>query len=446
MPRLRDIGIIAFPMVVSQASETVNYFVDRLFLSHLGKLYIAGALTGGITAIWASSFFVGIFMFVNALVAQHHGAGKHSGCARAAAQAVRLAFMSWPLLLLTIPLVRFLLGTLGHRADQIAIEMSYFSILMYGALFNLLRYALTGFFTGLGRTRIVMLANIAGMLVNIPANWILIFGRLGVPALGMRGAAIGSLCGSAVIMLILMAVYFSKPYRREFNTAGELGFDKSLMKKLLEYGTPAGLEFFLNISAFNLFIQLMHSYSADTAAAVTIALNYDMLAFVPMMGVGFAATTLTGRCMGAGNLKAAERAIRLNLYTAWSYAAIFVLLFSFGAGPLVNVFAERLEGGGAAVAAMAKTMLRLAAVYVLADATQVIFAGALRGAGDTKFVMRMSVILHWAFVGIIFYTVKIAALPALTSWYVFIGFALLLGVAMFLRYRFGKWRELSLVD
>ena len=432
-------------MVLSQASETVNLFVDRIFLSQLGKLYISGAMSGGLTTFNIMSLFIGIIGYVNAVVAQNDGAGNKQNCARATAQSIRLAFISWPLLILMIPLVKMFFESLGHLPELVELEMTYLRILIYGSILGLVRHALAGFFIGLGRTRVVMLANIAGMLVNIPANWILIFGKFGLPAMGIAGAAIGTLLGGFTITIILLVVYFSRKYRKEFGTARELGFNKRLAKILLKFGTPAGIETFLNVAAFNFFVQLMYSYGPDTAAAVTIAFNYDMVAFIPMMGLGFAATTLTGRYVGARNIPGAERATRLIMMVTWSFASLLVLLFVFGARPLVNVFASGLEGGGIDVAPMARTMLRLAAIYTLADATQLILAGALRGAGDTKFVMRLSVILHWIFAGGAWYAIKVAVITPVSMWIIFIGFVITLGIAMYLRYRFGKWRGMSLV-
>lgn len=444
-PRLKDVTSIAFPMVLSQASETINLFVDRLFLSRLGKLYIAGAMSGGLTTFNVMSLFIGIIGYVNAVVAQNDGAGNKRSCARATAQSIRLAFVGWPMLILTIPLVRIFFESLGHIPAQVDLEMTYLRILVFGSIFGLLRHALAGFFIGLGRTRIVMLANVAGMLVNIPANWILIFGKFGFPPMGIAGAAIGTLLGSFTIMTILMAVYFSPAYRNDFGTAEELGFDKKFLKVLVKFGTPAGIETFLNVAAFNFFVQLMHSYSPDTAAAVTIAFNYDMVAFIPMLGLGFAATALTGRYVGAGNIPGAEHAVKLTMMVTWVFASLLVALFVFGAGPLVDIFASGLEGGGVDVAPMARTMLKLAAIYILADGTQLIFTGALRGAGDTHFVMRLSVLMHWIFAGISWYAIKVAKIPPTSMWGIFICFVMSLGVAMFLRYRFGKWRTMSLV-
>jgi len=444
-PRLGDVLTIAVPMVLSQTSETINLFVDRLFLSRLGKLYISGAMSGGLTTFNIISFFVGIIGYVNAVVAQNDGAGKQRSCARATAQSLRLAFISWPLLLLTIPLARFFFAALGHLPEQIHLEFTYFRILIYGSIFALVRHAFAGFFIGLGRTRIVMIANLMGMIINIPANWLLIFGKWGLPALGITGAALGTLLGSLTTMLVLLMAYLSKEYRLKFGTTAEIRFDRKLAGILLKYGIPAGVETFLNVAAFNLFVQLMHSYGPDTAAAVTIAFNYDMLAFIPMMGLGFAVTTLSGRYVGAGDIRGAERATVLTLCTALSFASILVCAFVFATRPLVGLFTSGMEGGSESVAPLAIQMLRLAAIYTLADATQLIFAGALRGAGDTKFVMWLSSVIHWVFAGLAWYSVKFAQVAPVLMWQFFIGFVLILGVAMYCRYRFGKWRSMSLV-
>ena len=163
---------------------------------------------------------------------------------------------------------------------------------MFGSIFILLRNTLVGFFLGIGKTRIVMFSNITGMVVNILLNYIFIFGKLGFPALGIQGAALGTIGGSTTITLILAIAYLSRRYNNFFNTRKLNIFDKKLMKKLLRFGLPAGIELFLNVFAFTVFVQLMHSYSEDIAAAVTITFNWDIVAFIPMMGLSFATTAL----------------------------------------------------------------------------------------------------------------------------------------------------------
>lgn len=444
-PRLRDIGNIALPMVVSQASETIMMFVDRLFVSRLTPLHIAGAMSGGVTSYTVMSLFLGILGYVNAVVAQNDGAGNKPMCARATAQSFRLAFLAWPIILLTIPLIKMYFQAMGHTPELIGLEHGYFRIVIFGSIFALIKMALSGFFIGLGRTRVVMIANVIGMFINIPANWILVFGKLGFPAMGMAGAAIGTILGSACIMFILLGVYLSPRYRNEYGTHRETRFDGRLMKLLLEYGSPAGLETFLNVAVFNFFLQLMNSYGSDTATAVTIAFNYDMMVFVPMLGLGLAATTLSGRYVGAQNIPGVERSMRLTLFSAWSYAALMTILLVAAAKPLVSLFLPETDPGSAASRPLAETMLRMAAIYVLADATQVVFSGILRGAGDTKYVMIISVGLHWLFAPVAWYAVKVAGIAPIPMWGIFIGFVFSLGIAMFLRYRFGGWRKRNLV-
>ena len=300
-PNLKSLLYIALPMVVSQASETVMLFVDRLFLSWLGKSYISAAMSGGLSAFVFMSLFVGTVGYVNALSAQYYGAKEEGNCVRTVTQGFQLSIFFFPFALALIPLVGKFFAVSGHTPEQIELEFTYFRILMFGGILALFRTVLASFFLGIGRTKIVMYSNLAGMILNIPINYVLIFGKLGFPALGITGAAIGTLAGSLLICTILFISFLKHKLYRIHKSPTLWKFDREIMGKLLRYGVPAGVELFLNVFAFNLFVQMMHSYSEDVAAAVTITFNYDMLAFIPMLGLGFATTSLVGQQMGADN-------------------------------------------------------------------------------------------------------------------------------------------------
>lgn len=448
-PTLKGLSRIALPMIVSHASETVMMFVDRLFLSWIGTVHIAAAMSGGLSAFVFSSLFAGTVGYTNAVVAQYFGAGRHDRCVETAAQGVILSVLFAPLLFLLIPLVRMTFVWAGHSALQIELEFSYFRILMFGAAITLLRQTFVGFFLGIGRTGIVMLANVLGMIVNIPLNYILIFGAFGFPALGMEGAALGTIGGSVTILAILLVAYFRHPFVRALSSLDAWRFRPDLIRRLIRFGMPAGIEIFLNVFAFNTFIQLFHSMGEEVAAAVTITFNYDMVAFIPMLGLGVAVTAMVGQQMGAGRPEDAARAASLALRVGYSYAAAMMLLFVFGAPALVRVFtagSPTLAGDGGSLSALAETMIRLAAIYTLADITQLIFAGALRGAGDTKAVMYLSVAIHWLMGISAVLLIRVLRLEPLVVWMVFIGFVLLLGIVMFLRFKTDKWREMSILD
>jgi multidrug resistance protein, MATE family len=445
---LKRLLAIAFPMILSQTSDTIMLFVDRLFVSRLGEAFLAASMSGGLSQFMVGSFFIGTVGYVTALVAQYFGSGRFEKCAEAAFQAFLLAVLCYPLLLALSPLMRFFFGSLGQSALQVELAYTYYQTLMFGIIFLVLRHALAGFFIGIGRTTVVMIANAAGMLVNIPLNYILVFGKLGIPALGLRGAAIGTVLGNMFIFIILALFYFRGKNRKTFSTHMAKQFRPKIMATLLKFGIPAGLNMFLSVAAFNLFVQTMHSYGTQVAAAVTIAFNWDVVAFLPMLGMGHAVTALTGQNIGAGDPEEAKRSTYIGLKTAWTYSISITILFILAARPLVAVFipASASAGTGGEVGTLAVTMLRLASFYVLADSAQLIFTGALRGAGDTRWVMIVSVAIHWIFAAIAIVLIKVLKVDPVIAWLGFIGFVISLGLTMFLRFRSGRWEQIQMID
>jgi MATE family multidrug resistance protein len=443
---LRRLLGIALPMVVSQASDSFMMFADRMFLSRVGELELAASMAGGLTMFMLSSLFVGTVGYVTAVVAQYYGAKRYSQCGEATFQAILIALVCYPILLALSPLVRYFFVLAGHAPRQIELGYLYFQTLIFGSVFLILRNALAGFFLGIGRTTVVMLSNFAGILINIPANYVLIFGKLGFPALGLQGAAIGTILGNATIFLILLLFYLRGVNRTQFNTNRSLRFRPRIMGRLLRFGIPAGFEMFLSVTAFNLFVQFMHSYGTDVAAAVTITFNWDIVAFIPMLGMSHATTALVGQNIGAGDREEARRSTYVALRVAWVYSGLMVLLFVFATRYLVGAFASGFGAGAENIASLAVVLLRLAALYTLADSAQLVFTGALRGAGDTRWVMRVSIGLHWLFSGIAIFLIRYIQADPVTVWLVFIAFVIGLGIVMFLRFRGGKWQRIELIQ
>ena len=302
-PKLGHILRVALPVVVSRASYTVMLVINRLFLSRVGKHELAASMSGGMTSFVMSSFFEGVVGYVTALAAQYYGAGERKMCTRATTQALYLAVASYPILLCCVPLIKVIYAWTGQDPELAIPATVYAQILLVGSILLLIRIALGSFFVGIGKTRIVMIANIASAFVSIPLNYIFIFGELGLPAMGIRGAAYGTICGSLTSFIVLLATYLREISREPFKVEDPWRFRVDIVKRLLRFGIPAGVEPFLNWFAFNIFLQFMHSYGPDTAAAATIAFNWDVIAFVPMAGLGVAATSLVGQFIGATGLR-----------------------------------------------------------------------------------------------------------------------------------------------
>ncbi len=443
---LREMITLALPMVISQGCETGLIFTDRVFLSRLGPVTMTAAMAGGLTAFMMMTFFIGLTGYVTALAAQYLGAGRKDGCALVLSQAVLLALLAAPLILAARPLAHSYFQFMNLPAQQVAQQQIYFDILLYGSILVLLRNSLSNFFSGIGRTRVVMFSAMTAMVVNVVANYVLIFGKLGLPALGLRGAAYGTLLGSFCGLLVLLATYLGRENRCEYQVFAALRFDRVVMSKLLRYGSPAGVELFLNLLAFTSMIMIFHGHGLMTATAVTIVFNWDLVSFVPLLGIQIGVVSLVGRYLGAGRADIAERATRSGLKMACTYSLVILVLFVSLPEKLTAVFEPSQANALFTQAApLATSMLRLAAFYVLADAVIVVFAGALRGAGDTFWAMCASVTLHWLLVPVLALFLNVLNLPPLAAWLAIVVFILIFSGIFYLRYRSGKWKTLAMV-
>jgi multidrug resistance protein, MATE family len=437
---------IAFPMIISQAADTCMMFCDRYFLAQLGSEYLAGGMLGGASSFLVMSLWFGVIGYVNALVAQHHGAKKYEKRSVAVTQGFILTLIAFPLILLCIAPMKALFTLSQPDPRQLEPQNIYFTILVYGAPLTLLRVAIASFFSGIGKTRTVMIASLLGMFVNIPCSYALVFGKWGMPALGTTGAAYGTLIGSATILAILALHYIIYHRMEKISLLRSLRFDKPLFVKLIRYGFPSGLELFLVIAAWNLVMLQFHSYSLDVAAAMSITFSWELIAFLPMFGLNVATTSLVGQNMGAKDVYEAERSGYSGLKVALCYSLAMTVTFLSFSHYLVSIFLNDATENTETVLYLGKIFLQLAALYLSSDACALVFSGALRGAGDTFSVMCTTVGFYWVFLVIELYLITVAHVSPITSWAVFITLPIGLFFAIYRRFKKGHWKKLSLVS
>lgn len=437
---------IAIPMIISTACDGVMTFTDRFFLAKLGPEQMNAAMGGGVMLQTLMFFFVGLVGYSTALSAQYYGSGKREYAPVTAFQSMLVVAASFPVILALVPFAKYLFSVMGVPASQIGYQCDYIDVLAFGVLPGMMRHALGCYFSGIGRTKIVMFATLAAMAVNVLLDYILIFGNFGAPALGIKGAAIATICGSVSAVVILTYAYFSREHRCEFSVMKSFRFDPTVMKQLLYFGYPAGVEFFLNFCAFSFMILIFHSQGDDVATASTIMFNWDLVAFIPLLGIEIAVTSLVGRYMGAGEPGIAHRSAMSGIRTGIWYSCLMLVAFVFFPEFLVNVF--RPEGDSAvfnSAVPLAVTMIRIASVYLLAESMMVAFIGALRGAGDTHWTMLASVTFHWCSVPVLYVMFNWFDMSAVHVWSALVTGFMCFCVVLFFRYRGGKWREIKVV-
>jgi multidrug resistance protein, MATE family len=427
-------------MVVSQGAFAVMVFTDRLFMSYIDAAHIAAALGGGVAAFFCFSLFMGLITYGNAMVAQYFGAGQFAKCSLVATQGVLIALCSAPLLLLMAFFGGKAFALIGHDSAQVPLEQIYFSILMAGSVFTLLKACLACYFSGIGRTRVVMVADLLACSLNVPLSWALIFGKFGCPQMGIAGAALGTVAATVFAIGVFLLFYLAKDRQRQFHVAQSLRLDRAIMRRYLRLGMPSGLESFMNISSFNLFLLLFQSYGVVQGAAMAIVFNWDMLSFIPMIGLNIGVMSLIGRFVGAGNMERANQVISSGFIAALGYSGLLAILFLVFRESLVGVF-ETQDGHFVAIKELASHMMIGLTTYMLADATILIAGGALRGAGDTRWIMITSICVHWLMLLAQYCVIVVFGFGPRVSWWVFVSMLIVLALLYLGRLFGGAWRQ-----
>jgi MATE family multidrug resistance protein len=436
----RELLDLAMPMVVSQGSFAVMVFCDRLFLSLVGPEYISAAMGGGVASFFSISLFIGVMSYANALVAQYYGAGQLHKCPRVVTQGIFMAAMCLPLLAAITYYVYQLFGVMGHAPEQLQLERVYYRILMLGCFFNLSKACIASYFSGIGRTRVVMVADVLGMLLNIPLSYGLIFGKFGLPQLGIAGAAWGTVIATAFALLMFALFYFSRDHRTRFKVLQSFHLDTGILRRYARLGFPAGFELFMNVATFNLFILMFQSYGVAHGAAAAIVFNWDMTSFVPMIGLNIAVISLIGRYVGANDMGRADAVIAAGYKMALAYSSLLAVVFVIFRIELIDVF----SGSGAdfeEIRDIGSFMMVGLACYVMADASILISGGALRGAGDTRWLMVTSITVHWLMLIAQYLIIMVYDLGPRISWLALVAMIIVLAALYLGRLYGGVWRE-----
>ena len=431
---------LALPMVVSQGAFAVMIFTDRYFMSQIDPVHMAAALGGGVASFFSFCFFIGLLAYANALAAQYLGAGEPEKCPKVVTQGMIITAMSAPFLTLITFLVAGVFEFMGHEPEQVELERTYFLILMAGVLVTLAKTCISSYFAGIGRSHVVMICDVFGLAINVPLSYVMVFGKLGFPALGIVGAGISTVVATVLAFLLFVAFYFRKEHRDTFGVLHSFSLDLKILRRFWRLGFPSGLELFLNVAAFNLFLLMFQSYGVAEGASAAIVFNWDVLSFIPMIGLHVAVISLIGRFVGARDMARANEVIAAAFTLALSYSAVLVIVYSSLRFPLVEVFAPP-SGDFTAIRELAAFMMIGLCCYVMADAVILVSGGILRGAGDTRWLMIASVSLHWAMLVAQFFIIRVLGYGPKVSWMAFVALVLSIALTYAWRLRSGRWRD-----
>jgi MATE family multidrug resistance protein len=446
----REVWRIAAPIVVSTASFTLMRFADRIFLSHYDPVSLGASFSAGMLAFTLAMFFQSWAAYAGTFVAQYHGAGRPEECARATAQGIWVALLTWPLGLALIPAGGALFRLAGHEADLLAHELTYFRILLSACGFHSLQGALAGFFSGRGDTRTPMVVNLAANAVNVLLDWAMVFGKCGFPRMGIAGAAWATWIASAVAAAMFLGVYLSAENRKKYATARQWRWHAEGQRSLFRFGFPAALHAVLDIGAFAAFQLLTARLPAADFRAGSIAFSINDVAFMPLLGMSIAAEILVGQYQGAREPETAAKSIRSAMGLSWLYMGAVAATFLLLPGFYLSGFLPSGEDPALAAELFAKGrwLLALLGLWGMADAVNIVMNGALKGAGDTRFVLVYSVVLNWALwiPGTAWLLHVLPPSRALCPvWLWMMAYVLVFAAGFWWRFRRGRWKRIEMI-
>jgi len=442
-----DVLKIAIPLILATGAYSVQHFIDRMFLTWYSPEAIAASMPASILNFTLMSLFIGTASYVSTFVAQYYGAGQCDYIGRITWQGIYFSLIGMVVMLLFIPFSHSIFELAGHAPEVQELENQYFVILCLGGFFPIVSAAISGLFAGLGRTWTLMWVNFAATGINIILDYAMIFGNFGFPEWGIRGAAVATVISSIVSTFLFLFLMLNRRYRKEFGTWSGRGFNRGLFGRLLNFGFPAGLQFFLDMLGFTLFILLVGRIGKVELAATNIAFNINMLAFMPMTGLGIAISVLVGQNLGNEDPKMAEFSTWSGTHISFFYMLLVAILFVALPGLFLNPFGYEADSADfKPIFDYGVVLLRFIALYCLFDTLNITFASALKGAGDTRFVMKAIVLVSWLVMVIPTYLAVVVFKQHLfVAWGFATSYVVLLGFVFLLRFLRGKWKTMSVI-
>jgi MATE family multidrug resistance protein len=383
---------LALPLVFAQLAAVGMNVIDTLLAGHLGAGILAAIAVGASVWVLAIVIALGVMMAVPPSVAHLVGGGRRAEIGPLFRQGVWLALGLGAVL----GVATFRLGPLLPPAMGVAPELlpevtAFLRAIAFGAPALTLYFAVRGFSEGLGLTRPSMYFGLLGLAVLAPLGYVLMYGRLGLPALGARGCGIANAAALWVDALGILIYVLLRRHYRDLDLGARLERpDPRAIGELLRIGVPMGVSVFMEASLFIAAALVLGRLGADVVASHQVAINVASVAFMVPMGIAMAMTVRIGQAAGRGDgigVRAAARAGFTLVLASQTLSALAMLLLP---GPIAGLYTR-----DASVLALATRLLILAGVFQFSDGVQVAANGALRGLKDTRVPMLITTFAYW---------------------------------------------------
>jgi MATE family multidrug resistance protein len=449
---LRVLLALAFPMILSRATQSVMTFADALMVEHLGPRAIAATATGGFNVFLVMIIPMGTVFIVQSFVAQLAGANDRDGTPRFAYYGLLIAVVSGVLSLALIPAIDPVLSHADFSPEVRAQMSGYMSIRICSVAAVVGIEVLANWYGGLGNTWMALLASATAMVSNLFLNWVFIYGHLGAPAMGVDGSALASTI-SSYLGFALLAFAFWRRWGMSINGAPAPKHQPVLrtlslreLGRILRFGLPNGLNWFADFAAFQLFVTAVFASLGDDAlAALNVVIAINSVAFMPAFGLASAGAILAGQAIGRGDRDAVWPQVKITIAVAAGWMCTIGATYLLAPARLLQLFDS--SSSSPHFIALGVTMLLISAAWQLFDAIGITLSETLRAAGDTAWTATARLVLAWVlFVPAAYLVVKVYGGGPVGAMLCLVGYLALLAGAFAYRFHSGAWRKIQLIE
>ena len=329
---------------------------------------------------------------------------------------------------------------IGAGPDTIKIGLNYFKIIILGFIFQSFNLSIFAAIRGTGDTKTPMMINIVVNLLNVVGNYILIFGKFGMPALGITGAGLSTSLSHIVASIVLFIILLNKSHVVRLDLSKRFKFNKGIVENLSRVGGPAALEqvgFRLGVL---LFVRIVSGLGTVVYATHQIALNILSLSFAPGQSFGIAASTLVGRSLGQNKVHRAENFIKESNRLALISSIFFGLLFYFFGSKLTGMYTD-----DPSVIKESITIMKIVALIQPFQASAFALSGGLRGAGDTISTLIVTMVgVLIIRLGVAYVLINIVGMGLTGAWIAMLMDQITRWLGISIRHRTGKWKTIKL--
>ncbi|WP_179376501.1 MATE family efflux transporter [Winogradskyella wichelsiae] len=391
---------LASPVMLGMLGHTFVSFVDNVMVGQLGAAELAAVSLGNSFIFIAMSLGIGFSTAITPLVAEADTENDFDKGKSVFKHGLFLCTVLGLVLFVLLLFAKPLMYIMDQPKEVVDLAIPYLDLVAFSLVPLIVFQAFKQFSDGLSLTKYPMYATIVANLLNVAINYVLIFGKLGFPEMGIVGAAVGTLVSRFVMVAYLWWLLAKREKSKAYVT--NLKFftlSKQPIKKLTNLGLPSALQMFFEVGIFTAAIWLSGTLGANAQAANQIALNLSSMTFMVATGLSVAAMIRVGNQKGLKDYSALKRIAESIFMVGFIFAVLFALLFVVFHEFLPTMYVDLDDPVNRVdtteVVTIAATLLLAAAVFQITDSLQVIALGALRGLQDVKIPTVITFISYW---------------------------------------------------